>query len=239
MMQQWHYDELRHCGVDYAKAEEAETYDAQHQQFRDYEKEFGEMMAFLGLEDAQSKTVIDLGCGTGATALYAAEVFKKVYAVDISEVMIEQARKKLGAESANVTFVKAGFLGYEHEGEPADLVMTKAALHHLPDFWKQVALMRMNAMLRPGGRLYIHDVVFQFEPQEYAEKIEAWIGGFERVAGAAFRADVETHIRDEYSTFGWVLEGMLEKAGFVVEKRRSNDGFVTEYACRKVAEAGV
>lgn len=31
--------------------------------------------------------------------------------------------------------------------------MTRVALHHLPDFWKQVALLRMNAMLKMGGML--------------------------------------------------------------------------------------
>ena len=35
---------------------------------------------------------------------------------------------------------------------------------------------------------------------------------------------------------GWVLRGMLERAGFAVEKCRSNDEFVTEYACRKISE---
>lgn len=32
------------------------------------------------------------------------------------------------------------------------------------------------------------------------------------------------------------MNGMLEKAGFAVEKCKSNDDFVTEYACRKVRE---
>jgi hypothetical protein len=60
------------------------------------------------------------------------------------------------------------------------------------------------------------------------------ISGFEKTAGKAFRQEVETHIRDEYSTFRWILDGMLERAGFATEECRSEDGFVTEYACRKV-----
>jgi hypothetical protein len=27
-------------------------------------------------------------------------------------------------------------------------------------------------------------------------------------------------VRDEHSTFGWILEGMLERAGFAVEEAR-------------------
>ena len=67
-------------------------------------------------------TVIDLGCGTGAIALFAADMFKSVYAVDVSDVMIEQAKKKNQRDGNNLKFVNAGFLSYRHEGEPADLV---------------------------------------------------------------------------------------------------------------------
>lgn len=236
-MSTWTYDEFAHCGVDYADAKQAEGYDEQHRKFRDYEREFAAMLAFLELRDTAGLTLLDLGCGTGATALLAAKVFRRVYAADVSPAMIAQARRKAGGAAPNLVFVNAGFLSYEHQGEAVDLVATKAALHHLPDFWKQVALLRINRMLKPGGLLYLHDVVFQFPAPEYAARIDAWIGGFEKVAGSEFRREVETHIRAEYSTFGWVLQGMLERAGFAVEKSRSADGFVSEYACRKVREA--
>lgn len=235
-MNKWLYNEFKHCGVDYSKAGQADVYDEQHQKFRNYETEFKGMTDFLGLHDMGNKTIIDLGCGTGAIAIFAADFFKTVYAVDVSDVMIEKAKKKLNKNVHNLRFVNAGFLSYNHDGEPADLVVTKAAYHHLPDFWKQIALLRMNRMLKMGGLLYIHDIVFQFDPQEYESRINAWISRFEEVAGEEFRLEVETHIRDEYSTFGWILKGMLEKAGFAVEKCRSVDGFITEYACRKVSE---
>lgn len=230
-MTAWLYDEFRHCGVDYSKAEQANQYDERHQKFRDFRKEFEEMIRFLDLKDTGGMTLIDLGCGTGAASILAAERFKTVYAVDVSDVMIEQARQKLDKMIQNVHFVQAGFLTYEHAAEPVDLIITKMAFHHLPDFWKQVALLRMNQMLKPGGILYIHDVVFQFDPDEYANRINAWIASLAATAG---RESVTTHIRDEHSTFGWILAGMLEKAGFSIEKQRSADGFVSEYACRKI-----
>ena len=115
-------------------------------------------------------------------------------------------------------------------------MITKAAFHHLPDFWKQIALLRINKMLKTGGLLYIHDVVFHFDPQEYVSRIDSWISGFEKAAGEEFRSAVETRIRDAFSTFNCIMNGMLERSGFAVEKCRSDDGFVTEYACRKVNE---
>ena len=236
-MNAWLYDEFKHCGVDYSKAEQAKIYDERHQKFRDFRKEFESMLAFLALPHPETLALIDLGCGTGAAAIHAAGVFKRVTAVDISEAMLAQAREKAGGTFGNLTFVCGGFLSYEHTGAPADVVITKAAFHHLPDFWKQVALQRINRMLKLGGVLYIHDVVFRFEPQDYADRINAWVKRLGDLAGDAFRRDIEAHIRDEYSTFDWILKGLLERAGFAVEKDRSDDGFLSEYACRKVKEA--
>ncbi|MBN2326689.1 MAG: methyltransferase domain-containing protein [Candidatus Omnitrophica bacterium] len=235
-MQKWIYDEFKHCGVDYSQIQQAEKYDDRHRKFRDFEKEFKGMIDFLELQDASDMTLIDLGCGTGAATIFAADCFKAVYAVDVSDVMIEQAKKKLGPADRNVHFVNAGFLSYNHKGEQADIVMSKAAFHHLPDFWKQIALLRMNKMLKLGGLLYIHDVVFHFVPQEYADRIEAWISGLGESAGEAFIREIETHIRDEFSTFHWILAGMIERAGFAIEKHKSDDAFLAEYACRKIRE---
>jgi ubiquinone/menaquinone biosynthesis C-methylase UbiE len=239
-MKSWMYNEFDHCGVDYSDVRQAERYDRQHQKFRDYAHEFDAMIDFLSLRGTRELTMIDLGCGTGASSIYAAREFRKVYAVDVSEVMIQQARNKIeGQGIGNLEFINAGFLSYRHAAEQADLVMTKAAFHHLPDFWKQIALLNMNSMVKNGGILYIFDVVFNFEPQEYHKRIDPWIDAFEAQAGAEFRAEVETHIRDEFSTFNWILEGMIRRAGFEIEKSRSADGFITEYMCRKMREYSV
>ncbi|MDP4182805.1 MAG: class I SAM-dependent methyltransferase, partial [Bacillota bacterium] len=160
-MRSWIYNEYKHCGVDYSSKEQADKYDEQHQSFRDYEKEFSSMIDFLGLKNTNELSVIDLGCGTGATSIYATEIFKKVYGIDVSDVMINQAKKKLNNKNINnIEFTNAGFLSYAHKAEPVDLLITKAAFHHLPDFWKQIALLKMNKMIKIGGILYIHDVVF-------------------------------------------------------------------------------
>jgi ubiquinone/menaquinone biosynthesis C-methylase UbiE len=234
-MNNWIYDEFKHCGVDYSDINQAEIYDQQHQKFRNYEKEFSDMMDYLSLGNTRDMTLIDLGCGTGAISIYASQQFKKIYAVDVSEVMINQAQRKIATENIhNIEFVNSGFLSYQHQTEPADLVLTKAAFHHLPDFWKQIALLKINKMLKPGGILYINDIIFTFKATDYITKINDWISGFEMKAGQEFKAEVETHIRDEFSTFHWVIEGMLAEAGFHIEKSRTSDGFVAEYVCKKI-----
>lgn len=236
-MKNWIYNESKHNGVDYSDNKQAESYDSLHQKFRDYEKEFGDMLDFLGLLHTREMSIIDFGCGTGASTFFASKQFKTIFAVDVSDAMIAQAQTKAVAGNINnVEFHIGGFLSYKHNAQAVDVILTKHAFHHLPDFWKQVALFRMNKMLKMNGILYICDVVFNLESNNYSVKIDNWVSGFEKMAGKELRSEAETHIRDEFSTFDWILEEMFTRAGFLIEKNRSSDGFVTEYFCRKAKE---
>lgn len=237
MTNTWQFNEFKHCGVDYSDPAHAAEYDEEHQKFRNFEKETADLLKVLALDRPETMTLIDLGCGTGAFAIAAAGHFRKIYAVDISGAMLELARKKARERNiSNIEFVNSGFLSYEPPALAADIVLSKAALHHLPDFWKQTALLKMNRMLKAGGILYLFDVVFHFPPEAYEEKINGWISRFEKIVGPNFIKEAEIHIRDEYSTFNWIMEGMLNRAGFAIDKVVAPDGMLTEYFCRKIAE---
>jgi SAM-dependent methyltransferase len=94
-------------------------------------------------------TLVDLGAGTGTFTVAAAAVCRRVIAVDVSPAMLEAIRSKAAAAgAANVECVQAGFLSYEHEGTAPDVVYTRHAFHHLPDFWKGVALARVAGVKR-------------------------------------------------------------------------------------------
>lgn len=43
---------------------------------------------------------------------------------------------------ANVECGQAGFLSYHYQGDPVEFVYSRNALHHLPDYWKELALER-------------------------------------------------------------------------------------------------
>jgi hypothetical protein len=78
---------------------------------------------------------------------------------------------------ANLRYVQAGFLSYQHPGPPADAVYSRNALHQLPDFWKAVALDRIRWMLRPGGVLRLRDLIYDFQPSEADAVFEQWLDG--------------------------------------------------------------
>lgn len=227
------YDEMRHAGVDYADAAIAEEYDERHGSFRDYQKEAERVAGLLGL--GQDSTVIDFGCGTGAFAIPAASVCREIHAVDVSAAMLAVCQKKADAKGLkNIVTHHAGFLSYVHAGEPVDAIQSVAALHHLPDFWKSVALARMHGMLKPGGRLYLFDVVFTFPVREYASALTGWVKEMRQKASPEMAAETATHIRDEFSTYDWVLDEMLHRAGFEIRHKSSSFPYTINYLCRRI-----
>ena len=191
----------------------------------------------LGL-DADS-SMVDLGAGTGQFTLAVAPFCSRVVAVDVSPVMLERLRAKVAVSGVeNVEVVHAGFLTYQHYGPPADFVYSRWALHHLPDFWKALALRRVRRILPVGGVLRLSDVVYSFDPSEAEERIEQWCATLPAEAASGddwVRADLEEHVRDEHSTFTWLLEAMMERSGFRIEGATySADGIFAEYVARAV-----
>jgi ubiquinone/menaquinone biosynthesis C-methylase UbiE len=181
--------------------------------------------------------VVDLGTGTGQFALAAATVCERVVAVDVSPVMLRRLEEKVATGGPrNLAIVQAGFLTYEHSGAPADAVYSRLALHHLPDFWKALALARITDMLRPGGVLRLWDVVYGFPPQEAGQTIEAVLGHYTATdpEDGWTRAELVEHVRDEHSTFTWLLEPMIERAGLeIVDADYSEDQMAARYVCRR------
>ncbi len=227
----WLHDEVRKIGKDYSSHDEVAMYDESHAKFRDVPKENNELLDTLSVKPGES--LIDFGCGTGVFAIEAARRGLKVIAIDISPAMLSYAKSKatdLSVDSIN--FVESGFLNYQHLSGPVDYVTTSFAFHHLPDYWKAIALKNIYNMLKDGGRLYIQDVVI--EEENSIENINSFIESQEQLGGEFLRADAIEHFKDEFSTYDWVLEGMLERAGFTVDSKESISNLVARYYCEKI-----
>ena len=228
----WFYDELRHVGVDYDDPAQVAVYDQRHRKFRDYRKDAEAVVQRLGL--ATGDTVVDLGCGTGAFALHAAPFCKTIYAADVSRAMLVYCEQKAVERNLkNIVFCHGGFLTYKHAAEPVDAVVSTAVLHHLPDFWKYLGLLQVHHLLKPGGKFYLFDIVFPGTEKDIRTPIERWIKIMKEKVGGEFAAEVETHIRDEHSTYDWIMEGLLARAGFRIDQMEPGDGFGTTYLCTK------
>ena len=209
----WLPDELAHAGAEHLDPDFAEGYDRKQ----------GSAAETAAVEDVEvlsahgvgaDATVVDLGAGTGRFAVSLAPRVRRVVAVDVSPAMLEVLRGR-AAGHGNIEVVEAGLLTYEHRGQPAAAVHSRNVLHQLPDVWKALALRRMFHMLRPGGVLRLRDLVYDFAPADADEVIEAWLDNAATDPASGYtREDLSAHVRGEHSTFSWLLEPMLEQAGF-------------------------
>ena len=132
---------------------------------------------------------------------------------------------------ANVVCRRGGFLTYVHDGPPLDAIHSSLALHHLPDFWKQKALDRLAGWLKPGGKFHLMDVVFGTENVD--ANVEAWIAHTEAQGGPEVGDSIRGHVRKEFSTYDWILAGLLERAGFRIDSADSKGGVLANYYCTK------
>jgi SAM-dependent methyltransferase len=128
----------------------AEIYDTFVREYRIYRDLNQRIVEVARLEGA--RRVLDLGCGTGATALSCLRVLDPdadLVGVDASEEMIEVARANILDPRAR--FVVAGAAGFEREVEgPFDRVVCNAAFWQFPapgPVFRAVA-----AVTSPGAR---------------------------------------------------------------------------------------
>ncbi len=97
--------------------------------------------------------VLEVGCGLGRLAAQIAGDRRDVVGLDLSPEMIARARKE--CVSTRVTLVCGDFSGHDFGPARFDCIVTAAALHHMP---LATSIQRMQELLRPGGRLIIHDM---------------------------------------------------------------------------------
>lgn len=114
-----------------------------------YEATLTRVRALLSKGD----TVLEVGCGTGSTALKLADAVAQYTASDISGGMIDIARAKAKeAGVSNVEFTVAPTVETLFERESFDAVLGFNILHLVADLPASVA--RAHEVLKPGG-LYI------------------------------------------------------------------------------------
>jgi hypothetical protein len=79
--------------------------------------------------------------------------------------------------------------------------------------------------------------VYSFAPSQAEGRIEQWCATLPVHApdGQWVRADIEEHVRDEHSTYTWLLEPMMERSGFRIDDTEySPDGFYAKYVAMAV-----
>lgn len=97
--------------------------------------------------------VLDVGAGTGAMSLLAAELGHEVTALDLAEAMLEKAKGKAADRALEIAFV----IGPAEEPPPGpfDAVIARHVVWTLPE--PVEALEAWRGAVRPGGRLVLFE----------------------------------------------------------------------------------
>ena len=130
-----------------------------------YERKLRETQAYFR-PDWQA---LELGCGTGSTAIEHAPHVARYHAVDISENMLMIGREKAAAKGIdNITFEQSSVEGFHAPDGTYDAILTLSLLHLLEDL--DGALARIHKMLSPGG-IFVSSTVCLADSMAYLKLI--------------------------------------------------------------------
>jgi len=86
------------------------------------------------LANLECKSILEIGCGTGKNTEFLAKIGQKVQAVDFSEGMIENAKRKLPLK--NISFTVADITKpWPVRDKSADLIVCNLVLEHIEDIF--------------------------------------------------------------------------------------------------------
>lgn len=113
--------------------------------------------------------LVDVGCGAGNYSLKLLQHVPNlnVTLIDLSQNMLDRAAARVGAVTAGtVKTVQADIRAISLAPQSTDIILAAAVLHHLrtDDEWRSVFRQFYEA-LRPGGSIWIFDLVEQSIPE--------------------------------------------------------------------------
>jgi tRNA (cmo5U34)-methyltransferase len=123
----------------------------------------------------QEVSFLDLGIGTGQTALSILKKFPKakIHGIDLSSNMIEQGKERLHSYESNVRFEEINMADFQPT-QSYDGCVGVLSIHHLNEQEKPKLFKKIYSALKPGGIFVIGDIVKFDTEQETMEKEGEW-----------------------------------------------------------------
>jgi ubiquinone/menaquinone biosynthesis C-methylase UbiE len=171
-----------------------------------------------------NETVVDLGCGKGKDVLKLADLVEDgfVYGVDISDGMLEVARKNAEKfDVKNVNFIKSELENIALDDNIAEYIISNCTINHAKD--KNKVWSEIYRILKPGGKFVISDI-YSLEPvpEKYSNDpqavAECWAGAvtkdvyIEQLKRANFKnieilSETQPYKKYEIMVCSWTIRG--------------------------------
>lgn len=132
-----------------------------------------ELVELIENHRIQPGVAIDLGCGTGANAIFLAQNGFKVTGVDFSETAIEKARRKAEAAGMQIDFVVDDLTNLRRVSGKYDFLLDYGVLDDLRLSQREPYVQNMLTLTNPGSRY----LLWGFEyPMRWWEKFIPFYG---------------------------------------------------------------
>jgi len=192
-----HFDEMAHNRDDHISNDVILNYE---QKLR-----ADAVLGFLNPE--QKDEILEVGCGNGRDLLEIAKTGCKLTGIDISEEMLEGAKKQLAPlKQAQVNIMYADVTKLDFKDNSFDKIIASEVLEHIPEFEK--ALAEMARVLKPGGELVV--------------STPNWLSmhGFERFFFYNLLGKKDNHPYDKWKSYQ-ILKTSIEKTSLKVVDYKS------------------
>jgi tRNA (cmo5U34)-methyltransferase len=175
--------------------------------------------------------VLDIGCGAGNYTLKLLEHLPEVAVtlIDLSKPMLDRALQRIGAVSRNdIAALQGDIRAIPLPDQHYDIIMAAAVFHHLREDAEWEAVFgKCYAALKPGGSLWISDLIAHDDPVVQAVMWQRYGEYLTQLKGAAYRDQVFGYIEQEDTPRPLLYQlHLLKQVGFrVVEVLHKNAMF--------------
>jgi len=149
----------------------------------------------------RARRVLDVGCGAGNYTLKLLQCLPglEVTLLDLSRPMLDRALVRVGDATTNsVATVQSDIRDFDPGLERFDIILAAAVLHHLrAEAEWQAVFARFFAALRPGGSLWIADLVAHDHPAVQALMWARYGDYLAAQQGQAYRDRVFAYVEKE------------------------------------------
>jgi tRNA (cmo5U34)-methyltransferase len=148
-----------------------------------------------------ARHVLDIGCGAGNYTLKLLEKLPEVNMtlIDLSKPMLDRALQRIGAVSRNnILTLQGDIRTIPLLDQQYDIIMAAAVFHHLrADAEWEAVFAKCYAALKPGGSLWISDLIAHDDPVVQAAMWQRYGEYLTQLKGEAYRDQVFGYIEQE------------------------------------------